>query len=107
MLQKAQVGEKEGLFSTCVREIKHASFTPLVLSTSRGLAKEATNFYKRLTSLLADKWDQPYSQTINWLRCRISFALLRSAIQCIRGARSSCGHAILSPVDLVTAEANL
>ena len=82
-------------------------FKALVLSASGGLAKEATNFYKRLASLLADKWDQPYSQTMNWLRCRISFALLRSAIQCIRGARSSRGHAILSPVDLVTAEAHI
>lgn len=99
--------EKKRAYSQRVREIEHASFTPLVLSASGGLAKEATNFYKRLASLLADKWDQPYSQTMNWLRCRISFALLRSAIQCIRGARSSCGHAILSPVDLVTAEAHI
>ena len=99
--------EKKRAYSQRVREIEHASFTPLVLSASGGFAKEATNFYKRLASLLADKWDQPYSQTMNWLRCRISFALLRSAIQCIRGARSSRGHAIFSPVDLVTAEAHI
>ena len=99
--------EKKRAYSQRVREIKHASFTPLVLSASGGLTKEATNFYKRLASLLADKWDQPYSQTRNWLRCRISFALLHSAIQCIRGACSSCDHAILSPVDLVTAEAHI
>ena len=99
--------EKKRAYSQRVREIEHASFTPLVLSASGGFAKEATNFYKRLASLLADKWDQPYSQTMNWLRCRISFALLRSAIQCIRGAHSSRGHAIFSPVDLVTAEAHI
>ena len=99
--------EKKRAYSQRVREIEHASFTPLVLSASGGFAKEATNFYKRLASLLADKWDQPYSQTMNWLRCRISFTLLRSAIQCIRGARSSRGHAIFSPVDLVTAEAHI
>ena len=90
--------EKKRAYFQCVKEIEHATFTPLVLPASGGLTKEATNFYKRLTSLLADKWDQPYSQTMNWLRCRISFALLRSAIQCNRGACSSCGHAILSPV---------
>ena len=97
--------EKKRAYCQHVREIEHASFTPLVLSASVGLTKEATNFYKRLASLLADKWDQPYSQTMNWLRCRISFALLHSAIQC--GARSSCGHAIRSPVDLVTAETHI
>ena len=99
--------EKKRAYSQRVREIEHASFTLLVLSASGGFAKKATNFYKRLASLLADKWDQPYSQTMNWLRCRISFALLRSAIQCICGACSSHGHAIFSPVDLVTAEAHI
>ena len=82
--------------------VEHASFTPLVLSASGGLVKEASVFYKRLASLLA-------SSTINWLRCRISFSLLRSAIQCLRGARSSRGHAIRSGalVDLVAAEADI
>ena len=59
--------EKKRAYSQRVREIEHASFTPLVLSASGGLTKKATNFNKRLASLLADKWDQPYSQTMNWL----------------------------------------
>ena len=44
-----------------------------------GLGKEAITFYKRLTSLLADQWDQPYSITMNWLRCTLSFCLLWSS----------------------------
>ena len=101
--------EKKRAYEQRVREIEHASFTPLVLSASGGLAKEATNFYKRLASKLAEKWDHSYSLTMNWLRCTLSFALLRSAIQCIRGARSTRGRAVkasFSPVDLVSAEAN-
>ena len=35
-----------------VMEVENASFTPLVLSASGGLGKEATVFYKRLASLL-------------------------------------------------------
>ena len=93
--------EKKRAYAQRVREIEH--FTLLVLSASGGFAREATHFYKRLASRLADKWDQPYSLTMRCLRCTISFALLRSAIQCIRGARSSRGHAVFSPVDLVTA----
>ena len=61
------------------------------------MANEATVFYKRLASCLAMKWDQSYSSTLSWLRCRLTFSLLRSAIQCVRGARSSCGHAAKSP----------
>ena len=72
-----------------VREVEHSSFTPLVFSTTGGLGPAAAAFYKCLASMLADKWKQPYSSTIGWLRCRVSFSLLRSSIQCIRGARSS------------------
>ena len=90
-----------------VREVEHASFTPLVLSATGGMAKEATIFYKRLAVCLSSKWDQPYSMTLAWLRSRITFSLLRSAIQCIRGACSSVGHAARSPtppLDLVNSE---
>ena len=54
-------------------------------------------FYKRLASRLATKWDQPYSTIMAWLRCWVTFSLLRSAIQCIRGDRSSCGQVVKLP----------
>ena len=92
--------EKKRAYKQRVREIEHASFIPLVLSASGGLAKEAKNFYKRLASKLAEKWDHSYSLTMNWLRCTLSFALLRSAIQCVRGARSTRGHAVKASVDV-------
>ena len=63
----------------------------------------------RLASLLASKWEHPYSSTLCWLRCSLAFSLQRSAIQSIRGARSSCGHAIKTPtvVDLINVESNI
>ncbi len=87
-----------------IREVEHAPFTPLIFSASGGMAKEATTFYKCLASRLAEKTDQPYSGTMNWLRCLLSFCLLRSTIQCIRGARSSKGWVMGPPipVDLIT-----
>ena len=91
-----------------IREIEHASFSPLVLSATGGLAREATIFYKKLASMLSSKWDQTYSSTLCWLRCRLAFSLLRSSIQALRGARSSCGHPIRSAaIDLVNSEARL
>ena len=44
------------------------------------------------------KWDQTYSCTITLLRFLLSFSLLRSAIQCIRGARSSKGQPVGNPI---------
>ena len=102
--------EKKRQYEQRVREVEHASFTPLVLSATGGIANQATVFYKRLACCLAMKWDQPYSSTMSWLRCRLTFSLLRSAIQCIRGARSCCGHAAKSlnpPMDLAISELNI
>ena len=99
---------KRRAYDQRVREVKHGFFTPLVLSATGGLGKAASVTYKRLAALLSEKWDQPYSHVVGWLCCRLSYSLLRSAILCIRGARSSTGrpgrghHA---PVDLVTTEA--
>ena len=79
-------------------------FTPLVLSATGGMVNEATVFYKRLASRLATKWDQPYSTTMSWLRCRLTFSLFQSAIQCITDALTSCGYAAklqTPPIDLV------
>ena len=51
-------------------------------------ATVATTFYKRLVSFLSDKWDENYSHTMGWLRCRLIFALLLASIMCIRGAQA-------------------
>ena len=60
-----------------------ASFTPFVLSSTGGMGSMATTTYKRLASLLADKWGSSYSQTMGWLH--LSYDHPYSA-SCIRGA---------------------
>ena len=57
--------EKIRAYGQRVREVEHATFVPIVMSATGGLSKQATNFYKRLASLLAEKWDQPYSTTLH------------------------------------------
>ena len=101
--------EKKRAYEQRIREVEHSTFTPLVFSAAGGMGREATCFYKRLASMLAQKWDSPYSSTLCWLRCRISFSLIRSAIQALRGARSSQSHAARLPValDLTIAEAHI
>ena len=100
---------KKRAYEQRIREVEHATFSPLVLSATGGLAREANIFYKRLASMLASKWDHTYSSTLCWLRCRLAFSLLRSSIQAIRGARSSCGHPIRTPmvIDLINSESHL
>ena len=49
----------------------------------------ATTVYKRIAAMIAEKHSKPYSRTMHLIRCRLSFSLLRSAIMCLRGSRST------------------
>ena len=101
--------EKRRAYEQRIREVEHGSFTPLVFSTSGGMGQAATVAYERLASLLAAKHEQPYCIVMGWLRCHLSFALLRSAVMCLRGSRSRQGHAshLDTPVDLVVSEGHI
>jgi len=41
-----------------INEVEHGLFTPLIFSATGGMTNEAYSFYKHLTSLLSDKWDE-------------------------------------------------
>lgn len=80
----------------------------LFLSLTGGVGNAANICYKRLASMLSEKWDLLYSITLAWMRRKLSFSFLRSSIQCIRGARSAACRAsrdVVLPVDLVVSEA--
>ena len=47
---------KRRAYGQRIRDVKHASFKPVVMSATGGLAYEATIFYKCLASLLSTKW---------------------------------------------------
>ena len=68
-------------------DIEHGTFTPLVMPTGGGFAKEALVFFKRLAGLISVKRDLPYSIIMGWMRCALSFRLLKSSILCLRGTR--------------------
>jgi len=77
---------KKRTYESRIREVEHSTFTPLVFSATKGMAHEATIFYKRLSNLLSEKWKEPYASVLGWARCHLSFCLLQSAIQRIRGS---------------------
>ncbi len=84
LLKKREYGQR-------VRDLERGVFTPIVLTTTGGfyMGHETTTFYKRLADMIARKQYKPYSTVMGWLRCRLSFATLRSAIMCVRGSRSA------------------
>ena len=101
-------GEKRRAYEERVREVERGSFTPLVFSSLGGMGKAATVMYRRLANLLSVKWNSPYSLIMGWLRCSLSFSLLRSSLMCLRGSHSSSGSpGVPAAVDLVIAEGRL
>ena len=70
-----------------VLQVENGSFTPLVFGTNGGLGEECQRFLQTLANKLASKDGENYAQTMTWLRTRLSFEILRSAIACVRGSR--------------------
>ena len=79
--------EKKRKYNQRVIQVEKASFTPLVFSTSGGMALECTKFHKKVAQLIAQKTKEEYSQIMNHLRTRIRFTLLKSTLIAIRGER--------------------
>ena len=93
-----------------VREVEKASFVPLVFCASGGQGKAASAFLKRIASMLAEKRKEPFSMVMAHLRCRLGFALIRSAIASLRGHRSRrapLDQQLECPSALVNAECRL
>ena len=99
---KQHESAKKREYNQRVLNVEHGVFTPLVFATTGSMAREASTFYKRLANLLSRKQEKPYSMVMGWLRFRLSFAILRSALLCVRGTRSSFGRPV-SEEDLTLA----
>ena len=79
---------KKAKYNERILNIEHGTFTPIVLSCFGGMGIEALRFYNRLGRQVAEKRDEPFSVTINLIRTKLSFSLIRSSLLCIRGSRS-------------------
>ena len=79
---------RRGSMRKKVIEIEQGTFTPLVFKTTGGMADECVKYHSRLEELIANKKGESYSSAISWIRAKVSFAIVRSAILCLRGSRS-------------------
>ena len=84
-IYRTHENEKKRLYSRRVLDIEHGTFTPLVFTTTSGMGNECLRYHSRLAEMIAIK---QYAKSMSWIRSRISFALLRSALACLRGSRT-------------------
>ena len=89
-----------------MRDVERASFVPLVLSTSGEMGFSEAVTFMRLSAMLAEKAGLSYAATVNVVRCRLPFALLRSATSALRCSRRRLPLANMQPA-LTFAEARL
>ena len=67
---------------------RRAHFTPLCFSVDGVAGSEAASFLKRLTYCLSARWERSYADIMYWIRARLSFAILRATVLCVRGSRT-------------------
>ena len=81
--------EKEKIreYAERIREVERADFSPLVFTTTGTMAPRCHKIFKMVSEKIAAIKDLPYSVVSGWLRCRFSFALLRTTLICLRGTR--------------------
>jgi hypothetical protein len=79
---------KQREYEERIRNVEHADFNPLVFTTAGGMGPQSQLVIKRLAEALSTKKDVAKSVVSGWLRCRLSFALLRTTLLCVRGTRS-------------------
>ena len=85
---------KEREYLERIRNVEHADFNPLVFTTTGGMAPQTQIVIKRIGAALSEKKGLPKSVVIGWIRCQLSFLLLRNTLLCIHGtrARRSADH---------------
>ena len=52
------------------------------------MVDECVKYHSRLAELIANKKRESYSSAISWIRAKVSFAIVLSAILCLRDSRS-------------------
>ena len=79
--------EKNGQYNDRILNVEHGYFTTLMFSCLGGISHACTMFFKHLTNLIADKRNESYQNVPKWIKTKISFALLKVALICLRGYR--------------------
>ena len=88
VLFKKHEEKKKEKYNDRVIKVEHGSFTPVVLSAFGGFGRETSCFVSKLVEKIAEKQGTERSVVANYIRSKVSFELVRSQVECIRGSRS-------------------
>ena len=86
VLEAAEKEKKDKYLHACLE--RRRSFMPLCYSVDGMAGKEAKAFEKRIASMLAAKWESPYSEMMGYIRGRMGMAVVRANTMMLRGSHS-------------------
>lgn len=101
-LYKTHEKEKNRNYLQRVLQTEKAIFTPLVYSTNGGMAPQAVNFHKRLSTLISQKTGEKYNDVISCMRTKVNFAMLRSVPMSVRGVRGKPSRVPVTPISCLS-----
>jgi len=84
-IYKLHEDEKKRKYASRIISVQNGTFTPLALTTTGGMSQR---YHSRLAELISTKKQEDYAIAIAWIRRKVSFAILRTALVCLRGKRS-------------------
>ena|ERR1700750_1244956 len=90
-----------------IRDVEHADFNPLVFTTVGAMAPQSQIVMKKLAEKLGGKKGVNQAVVTGWLRVRLSFALLRTTLLCVRGTRRKKFASNEINVDLAVSQAKI
>ena len=88
-----------------IRDVEHGDFNPLVFTTTGGMAPQSQIVVKKLVEKMSTLHTR--SVVTAWLRVRISFALLRTTLLCVRGTRRKKFHNTDCNIELAVSQAHI
>ena len=72
-------------YNRIIMNIEHGTFAPLVFSLNGGIGNERLMFHKHVAEKIATKTEESYEEIISFIRCKLTFLIIRSCLLCIRG----------------------
>ena len=81
--------EKKRSYNQRCMAVENGTFTPLVFGTNGGVGSECSMFLATLAEKLSVVRGEDVNVTMEWLRAKLRFEVLRSALLCVRGSKKA------------------
>ena len=86
---KFHESQKKLKYESRIINVEKSTFNPLIFACTGGAGPSATKVITRLAAKINEKGSESYADAISYIRTKISFALLRSSVLCLRGCRAT------------------